>query len=102
MQIVPLCDVLTVAIEDLYAVALSIGNIYQSVFIARDVMRNIEISWLNAWPAPRKKVAARRRIFMYRSIAVPIADVDVALRGQRTVGASVERFSRHVFGFHAR
>src|SRR5215510_2921119 len=97
VQIVPLRLVLAVAVEHLHAMVLAVGHIDPAIGIAVDVVRNIELVWISARPAPGEQQLAVRRVFVHPGVAIAVGHIDVALRGHRSVSAAMERLATHVW-----
>src|SRR4029077_9382551 len=96
MQIVPLRLVAAVAVEDLDAVVLPVGDIDPALGVAADIVDDVELARIAARLAPRHEKLAVRREFVDAGIAVAIGDIDVASPRQRRVGATIERRATHI------
>jgi hypothetical protein len=60
-------------------------------------VRNIELAWISAWPAPGEQQLAVRRVFVHPGVAIAVGHIDVALWGHRGVSAAMERLAAHVW-----
>src|SRR5438874_4490813 len=89
MHVGPLRLVLAVAVEDLDAMVLAIGDVHPALGVAADVVRDVELARVGAGLAPRVEPAAVRRIRVHARVAVAVGDVEIALRRQRRVRAAV-------------
>ena len=70
MKIVPLGLVLAIAVEHLHAMVLAVGHIDPAIGIAGDVVRDIELAWIGARPAPREQELTIRCIFVNSGVAI--------------------------------
>ena len=96
VEVVPLRLVLAVAVEHLYPVVLSVGDIDPAIGIGADVVHDVELPGVGAGLAPRHQQFPVGRIFVDARIAVAVGHIDVAVRGQRGMGAAVERLAAHI------
>src|SRR5271166_2765033 len=74
VHVVPLRLVLAVAVEDLDAVVLTVGDIDPAVRIATDVVGDVELPGVGAGLAPRKQAPAVGGVFVDAGIAVAVGD----------------------------
>src|SRR5688572_7320409 len=65
VQVAPLGFVPALAVEDLHAVVLAVGDIDPAVLIAADVVRQIELPFADAGGAPRHDQMTIGRILMH-------------------------------------
>ncbi len=80
VEVVPLRLVFAVAVEDLDAVVLAVGDVDPAIRVAADIVDDVELAGIGAGLAPRHNKLAVRRIFMHARIAVAVRDVDLVLR----------------------
>src|SRR6266481_7038480 len=90
VQIIPLRLVFAVAVEHLHAVVLAVGDIDVAVGIGRDIVDDVELAGIGARLAPGLYELAVGRVFVDAGIAVTVRHIDLALRRQRGVGATVK------------
>src|SRR5262245_36308641 len=95
MHIVPLSLVSAVAVEHLAAVVLAVGDVDEAIAVAADVVHQIELPRPAPGLSPGGQQPAVRREAMNPGVAVTVGHVDVAIRGERGVGATMERHSAH-------
>ena len=95
MQEIPVRLVFAVAVEHLHAMVLAIRDIDPAVGVGADVVHDVELAGTAARAAPREQQLAVGRIFVHARVAVAVADIDVAARRERGVGAAIERLAAH-------
>ncbi len=98
VQIIPLRLVFAVAVEHLHPVVLAVGDIDETVGIGGDVVDDVELTGIGAGLAPGFQPFAVGRVFVDAGVAVTVGDVDLAVRGQRRMGAAMKRFAAHEGG----
>src|SRR5262249_25609334 len=91
VQVLPLPLIASSVVEDLDAVVLAVGDVYETLGVGGDVMGNVEASRVGARLSPREEVSAAGIVLVHARVAVTVGDVDVAGAGtQRDVGRPVE------------
>src|SRR4029077_2364036 len=85
VHVVPLRLVLALAVEDLHAVVLAVGDIDPAIFVGGDVVGDVELAGIRAGRAPAHQVLAVGRILVDDAVAVAVGDIDLALGRQRVV-----------------
>src|SRR5579864_2914538 len=94
VQIVPLRLPFAVAVENLDAMVLAVGDVNPAVGVTANIVRDVELAGVGAGLAPGREELAARRVFVDAGVAVAVGDVEeVALRRQSGVGAAVERLA---------
>ena len=96
VQVLPLGLELTVAVEDLHPVVLTVGYVDPTIGVTADVVDDIELAFTGAGLTPRHQQLSVRRVFVDAGVAVAVRDVNVASRRQRGVSAAMERLAAHV------
>src|SRR5205823_9094152 len=88
VQVIPLRFPFAVAVKDLNAVVLAVGDVDPAIRVATDVMRDVELARIGAGLAPRAQQFAAEREFMEAGVAVTVRDIEeVAVGRQRGVRA---------------
>src|SRR5919108_931314 len=93
MHVVPLGFIFAVAIENLDAMVLPVGDVDPAIFVCADVVDDIELAWITTGLAPREQEFSVRRVFVHPGIAVTVGDVNLSLRRKGDMGAAVERLA---------
>ena len=96
VHVVPLRLKLAFAVEHLDAVILPVRHVDPAIFVATDVVHDIERAGLGARLAPGVQQFAAWGVSMHPCVAITVRHVDVPVRGQRRVGAAVHRIAAHI------
>src|SRR5271156_1409778 len=76
---VPRLQEYTIGTEDLHARVFAIGHVDPVAAVHRDRVRQVELAWPSSRLTPGGDVLALRRKAMHACIAIPIADVEIAI-----------------------
>jgi hypothetical protein len=98
VEIVELRLVTAVAIKDLDAVVLAVGDVDPAVGVAADVVRKVELAGVDARFAPGEERARVRRVFVDPRIPVSVRDIEIVLGRNGGVRAAVKRLPAHIRG----
>src|SRR5262249_13196121 len=77
VQVLPLPLIASPVVEDLDAVVLAVGDVYETLGVGGDVMGNVEASRVGARLPPREEVSAAGIVLVHARVAVTVGDVDV-------------------------
>src|SRR2546426_7232627 len=91
LDVRPLAEILALGAEDLDAIILAVADIDAAVGAHRDAVGEIELAGPGSRDAPGALALPRRREAVDAAVAVPVADVEIALGADGQVGRPIER-----------
>ena len=93
----PLCLELSVPVENLDSMVLTVGNVTPQPYHPCDIVSDVELAGIGTGP-PRHDQLPIGRIFVHARVIVTVRGVNFALGRERHVGAAAKRFAAEELG----
>src|SRR5690606_317999 len=81
VQVVPLFQIIAIAVEDLAAVVLPVRHENTTLAVGTDAVDQVELSGIRAVVTPGEEVLAVRRVLVNAGVAVAVRDVEITAIG---------------------